>query len=1081
MRALLSPAMRAAVVVLAVLAGSTARGQAAASGSRGLDVIILVDVSSSMSRSAQGRGSDPDRIRWDAVQLAADLLTVEDRLLVQRFNHECPPPYTEDGKRLAYFTTEQGKPTQPLRPEDDFPPHFVQLAGAQRERLEGIISRFNTVADWEGSLDRGDTAIINALQVVAALAGQPTPGRQPHVILLTDGLDNHHQKYRAESELRKALHAYTGEAERTPIPIHTIGLGLAALDPQAAIEPRGNPGQPAEPSCEAGGSGHATANPSGGEGQQAEEFLLRISSLTGGNYYHAATNRDLIRIFLSLVRDLKGAWFQHHRLAAGARPGIPATAMGGIVDLGVLAFEIDPQATGAKTTRPLSQPLQLDWVGLNGNAAPAGKHHTGKGGSVYDYHYFGKTSQAETEKSPFAKFPASARLALTAPPAERAREVVLIKSTQEPLFSMVQPAEGARFFRNQALAVEVAMLPSSFFGLEHFEVTARLLCAGQAASEDEAQSLGEVTLTPDKAKRRFTGVLSPGRLRPSQAEVDYYTLSVTVHGKRQGENSLAEFRLDLPPRTVAVANVLQLREVAPVELTEKEPLRVIDIATAYPVPDNLTLQAQFVPFRRDGQPIDLKDLVFVTRQGDIARQGLLLQQGQAQVAIGYPPRPGVELPQGGVVYQEGKIVITSREHVRIEPNEIKVRLRLALAKVAVEPGLLAVDAAAKPTASPAAKVQLAASNQPKTEVGELQAEIRQSEAADNAGVEFPVEELWIQPAGAEPLPAGQRSQSLALTLGQSFQVWLHPQQPHEPGKRQFEVVLSGPGADETRVPLTVLVQAPALEAQVAEQVVYATPGAVATGEFPIRVSGPIAEAFEASVRGADGAAMFEFRNVDPLAETQSLSLRVETATESNSVKVLPPSGDGPAPWASLPFRVFVPPETPPEPYPFGRYRAQLTVTSPQTSDVTLAVELVVNSLFVEFPVAAERGQPPTWRPLPESPLPQLLGRGMTQSFRIRMGSGEPLSPEQIQIVPLRPFADETGDTMRLPEVASQTSADRGRSVVAVLRFPETPNAHVHLPYQVQVEVRAPEHHVPPVLATFRVHYLDPRDFFEPVE
>ncbi len=138
----------------------------------------------------------------------------------------------------------------------------------------------------------------------------------------------------------------------------------------------------------------------------------------------------------------------------------------------------------------------------------------------------------------------------------------------------------------------------------------------------------------------------------------------------------------------------------------------------------------------------------------------------------------------------------------------------------------------------------------------------------------------------------------------------------------------------------------------------------------------------------------------------------------------------------------------------------------------------MNSLFVEFPVAAERGQPPTWRPLPESPLPQLLGRGMTQSFRIRMGSGEPLSPEQIQIVPLRPFADETGDTMRLPEVASQTSADRGRSVVAVLRFPETPNAHVHLPYQVQVEVRAPEHHVPPVLATFRVHYLDPRDFFD---
>ena len=78
---------------------------------RGLDVAILVDVSRSMRHfavrpvetrveSRTGNGSDPERIRWDAVKLVLDLLTDEDRLLIQRFNHACPPKYSEEQRKV---------------------------------------------------------------------------------------------------------------------------------------------------------------------------------------------------------------------------------------------------------------------------------------------------------------------------------------------------------------------------------------------------------------------------------------------------------------------------------------------------------------------------------------------------------------------------------------------------------------------------------------------------------------------------------------------------------------------------------------------------------------------------------------------------------------------------------------------------------------------------------------------------------------------------------------------------------------------------------------------------------------------
>jgi hypothetical protein len=1036
--------------------------------SRGLDVVVLVDVSSSMFRSPQdeARGADRERIRWDAVKLAADLLAVDDRLMIQRFNHECPPDYRDDQERvLAFFDADQKRP---LLEADDFPQRLIHLVGQERTELENRVAQFNTTSDWLGSLDRGETGIVNALNVIARRIGRPAPGRQTHVVLLTDGVDSNHGDYASLERLRQALSSYTGDRPgHEPIPIHTIGLGLTAPVAAAPTTAPGNPGKPGE--CRAADDSAAAAS---SEGRHAEQFLLRISALTSGNYYRAQTNRDLIRIFLSLIRDLKGAWFQqsHFDPAPGGEREIGPTPVSGIVDLGALAFEIDPGATGPRTTAPLSRPLATEWIGLAGALAPQPVRRTGKNGAAYDYYYFGKTSRAETEKSPFAELPRGARLALTAPGSERPQEIILVKKTQDALFAMQRPEEGARFYRNQALKVELRMAESAFFEADQFEATARLLCAGNAGGSEAATPLAEVALAPDAANRRFTGAIPLGALVPGEAPVDYYTLAVTVRGKPQTENSLGGFQLDLPPRTIAVDNTLLLEPVSPIELTETQSNKLINIAASHPVHDDLTLQARFVPFQRDGRPVELKSFgVFDVIDGRRGADNVVsLQKGNGVLAIGFGR--GAELPEGGVVYQPGKIIITGGEGARMAPLEIEVGLRIALAKIGVEPSEMQLEARPTPTAGPVAKVSLTPADQANTGIGKIRLEIRRARQTAG-GPQFAPAELWLQAAG-EPIAVAQRTQSLAVDLNAPFQVFLHPQQAKDAGKYEYEIAVSGRGIDEARVPLTLSVDAPVLEAKADHTKITLDPGASGVAEFELRLQGLSPESHPVYLRLPGGSPTVSFENIDPQAASPRLDLRVNAADEFNPLRLSPPDAGGQGAWTTFPIRVEVPQDA-----PFGRYRAGFTVASPKTADLPLSLEVVVNSLLVEMPTLNDEGEP-GWRAVAESPILQFLGHEMEKTFRVRTGTGEPLSPEQIEVSPLRPFSDEAGDSMRLPQVASVVPGKPGEGLLVRLLFPGTPNAHVDLPYRVQVEVRSPELQLKPATAAFRVRFWNPLDFFD---
>jgi hypothetical protein len=443
-----------------------------------------------------------------------------------------------------------------------------------------------------------------------------------------------------------------------------------------------------------------------------------------------------------------------------------------------------------------------------------------------------------------------------------------------------------------------------------------------------------------------------------------------------------------------------------------------------------------------------------------------LKKGKGVLAIGFSR--GAALPEGGVVYQPGKIVITGGEKVRMAPLEIDVGLRLALAKVAVEPSEMQLEAKPTPTASPIAKVMLTPPYQPNTGIGKIRLELRRPAGQESAETSFAAEELWLQPAG-DPLAPPQRAQTLSVDLGAEFQVYLHPQKAKEPGKHLYEIAVSGRGIDEARAPLVLSVDAPVLQAREDRAELMLDPGASATANFDIRLQGLSADAQRAHLRLPPGSAV-AFQNVDPAAAAPELELRLTAPDAFNPLSLPPPDTSGQAPWTSFPIRVEVP-----EDAPFGRYRASLVVTSANASDLTLTLEVVVNSLLVELPSLSEEGES-GWRPMPEAPILQFLGREMAKTFRVRTGTGDPLAPEQIEISPLEPFGDEAGDSMRLPQVASVTAKDDG--LVVRLLFPKTPNAHVDLPYRVQVEVRSPTLQLKPATAAFRVRFWDPLDFFD---
>lgn len=359
--------------------------------SSGIDVILLIDVSGSMSQVKgdlrqgynEGRwdGADTLRIRWDAVKRLIDLLDANDRILVLRFNERCParrdlansytPALIQDSQ--AYLPN--GKL---LTPELDFPSTWKACDGGQHSFFSQRIAEFNRplssqhVPGYQDhhdgwSLDNGGTNILDALRSLAmpttGKAIYDRPERPKRIILLTDGCDQNIDRYVNPGE-GATLEDYEPQLRTDQlkselsflispqqIPVYTIGLKLNELSNES--DPKGDSyAWIADEKREFYTGKHVP--PTRFQQTKAIALLEGISEITGGKRLQADQASELLTLYTELIRDLKGLWFKQAVIPPATRElSIPVVSA--VADFRMLAqVRIDSPPTLKEPSRPPS-------------------------------------------------------------------------------------------------------------------------------------------------------------------------------------------------------------------------------------------------------------------------------------------------------------------------------------------------------------------------------------------------------------------------------------------------------------------------------------------------------------------------------------------------------------------------------------------------------------------------------------------------------------------------------------------------------------------------------------------------------
>lgn len=977
----------------------------------GLDLVVLVDVSRSMIQMPNsGTGNDPYRLRWDAVKLIVDLLTPADRILIQRFNDTIPASRTYlDGGR------------QPIAEGADFPGHFLRLNGDGRTVLAEKIARFNTTNEPQGMLDNGGTNIIEALKTVAErFIRKPAPGRETRVFLLTDGLDNDYGdgKYRTDAELRRALAFYAGENDRSKkIPIEIIGLRFPANE----------------------------------EGVLAREFSNRVATLTGGHFQEVPNGIKLVEIVREWIWKLKGYWPDARTYTPQQTGTIQFESMlvNGIVQLGILSYEVDPLKNPKETTAPPRRRLELSWRELKDKQVPMPAIRTGTQrrdgrGTVYDYFYFGKAddSAGSREVSPFVEFKTPVYLSLRVQVSDRMQELHVAKAPHEPLFALVCPGDNSKFYRHQTLHVRVRMTENWHFQSHQFTVT------GELRGQDDGSQPTAISFQLDpQHPRDFVGHVSL-RTLPHLSDPDYFSLKVIVKGTNGSNTALETHWTELPSRTIAVENNFELKHVGSIELTNEDPYGIALIETNQPdvpsecasVDDDVTLQAEFVPPRAMGNevPLSTEHFRFAVIHGtdrvvlaDVHE--VVLKSGQAQLAVGLNPQ---KPPPVGASYEPGKLVISGNDGGLKAPLVVPVHLRLGREKVSIRPSPRQLKAESFPVKTQALAVAWDSQGTSKLSPGvmevALQAVVPSSDLAQAAP--FSAAELWVQSVGP-PAEVPQRKQQLSVTLETPFEVYFQPRPQNgrlNPGKYEYRLLVSGDLIVANPVLLHLLIDVPEIVLDMPEKTVFTGPGRSCYVCFDSRLKGVPGQSTNIYLKSCESKSTHTFENTGGHGAARcELSVEHPTEREPLELKVTEGTEGG----ATIPLTIMVPPET-----PFGRYHCDFLIQGDHVADCQLRVHLVVNQLQWEQLAVAEDGQTLEWQSTREMRLLQFFKFDMKTTIRIRPGLETELTEDMIDVLPVGPFADSTGDEMRLPTCSKMLSGDK-QSLLVHLHFPVVPNGH----------------------------------------
>ena len=1074
---------------------------------RGIDLVVLVDVSRSMSAGDAG-GSDPERIRWDAVKLMLDLLGPGDRVMIQRFNEHCPAGFSsnEDPEKYKQYLIGLGF----LNSEMTFDEKLLPLTPENRSRIARKIESFNREDDddpqndtpsYKGLLDQGYTAIVDALVKVSKEISNSSTVRSPHVVLLTDGLDSHvkggepykggpdlKKRYRELAELRETLAFFdrTDELGNGEVPIHIIGLNLDTENEEHA--------------------------------KLARLLLTRVAFLSGGQFFEVSDTKKLIEGYIKLLREIKGYWENEIRYdpvtgktyavnteirydaktgnalevkTAGELTEPKSLVVNGIRDLGILSFATRSSANVKNqkfSIQPLQRPVEFQWDSPASVGIRAPEPRTGKDSTLYRYTYFGpETGQG---KSPFA-FPEFADPGVTLNLVMRSDELqqrlILLKGTEVNLFSLGSPEAGARFRRNQTLTIQVDMARASGFAPGQFSAVATVTPVGTGGLIDAADSAGGKTaweslkLVPfvnDDGGRGFTGQLHLLKLPRGDHDSDSYQVAVRVEGRGVPEiekHGLSGSGRNLTPRLFSVENSLFLHPLMDIDLSNAAQSGEIEVATVKPVKEDIELNVSIRrPASRNGE-LTADSLPITFSNGDAAEGRLVLKRGRATIKVVLEKNGKIER---SIEYTPGSIRLSDPAGL-LKPNtnerslESSIRLALDLGRARLLPSQQLLVASEAEAISRPMKVELSPAKQPGFEDQTVMVTLqlpKDSKSAGDPKRTFGADELWLARVGDQPVASGKRTQTLAgIKLDEEFRIHLHTREDKTPGKYPFKLNVTGDWLVPVEADVDVSVMSPEIELDATSQTLHLAPGQ--SGQTVFR--GWLTSALKGSQQPVHVADAFVGRQVEFSLETDGVAtskFEVDCPHIEHPV-VLRPVLSGEESAQQLPFNIRVPAHT-----PYGRYVAEFTLSGPDVLPKTLTIRVVVNSLEIDIASSDASTGKGIWRPARENDVVQLNEVPMMQWLRVRTGLGEPFKNEdQISVLRVGPFKDDDGDIQRLPILEKKLLEDR-RGILLKIEFPAVSNFNGQGdPYTIGIVTTATELHVPEKRFEFRVRYLRARD------
>jgi hypothetical protein len=801
------------VVFLSAMVTSIARGQPAAKENPGIDLVFLVDVSASMyddPNTPNPDGNDPQRIRWDAVLLALNLLTSEDRVAVIPFNENAPAKYWDENTKQDYekicvpgkLYSDNAAGTEKfnlINPRSD---EGQTIRAKVRTFIHSEPRALGQENEWNG--DNGGTAILLALakaRETLDLAGKTN--NQQFIVLLTDGKEDTKRKPAGLEMLATVAskEIYKNEAFRKWISDFSyVSDRSRQLPPKTTIYTIGL----------------------GKKGQLDENLLSTIARLTKGHYEYLSDNGKLIDYFLTLIWQLKGCWAKRRDIGASAPGNNEVDLMESILDLGALYHDYsdDPNAGPRNYRADRANPMKLDWK--DKDAHPFNNEAPGFPAFEESYicDYFNRMGRDGSEK-----------LVTSWNPSASKRRLRFSKRTLAPLFKI--PADTRWHYQPfELMRLRIPMKLTLHFAPTDFELRANLRSSGADRDSPPLNKEPLQLLYRSDAYEKDDVDLSD--LPKGGGVSDVYTLAIDATGKKpeQGDHSLRGYTLELPDVDIEVEHVLELTS---------EPSGLVTFGTDRAVTQNRIVIKPKTQFRvrEDLPPVPLAVAYSINPSDGQGKQIQAFANEVPQILLKpskeLKPREEASALEGELtldvrrdlpigLYRGGKLTISAANpaDTRIKPLEVDYDVAIKPIQLSFDrdpPTVLEYKEGGPVFSKPIQVRDKAGNPNPLADTDQVTITIPQKQNPDlpfrqNADLPFGEDELWLATTN-DPTP----KRELPIHPGETFRIFFKPQDKLNLGYYNFELGLDVKGRDIKYDPsdgrVELFYKAPKL--QVAEQ------------------------------------------------------------------------------------------------------------------------------------------------------------------------------------------------------------------------------------------------------------------------